>query len=156
MRSQGTCENAQRNRIFPFIIHTWMCVNHNLTTFDKETLQGCTRWCGSHWWSATQYHTTWGESLQLSAKGSGKKRVFLRPGWLQRGKGVSSIDPDRMQMWKCWPVSTLKIGFLILKKYIIVRGLKIAFLCPFLWCLISFYPWQSNISKEEFDIMVVG
>ena len=108
MRSQGTCENAQRNRIFPFIIHTWMCVNHNLTTFDKETLQGCTRWCGSHWWSATQYHTTWGESLQLSAKGSGKKRVFLRPGWLQRGKGVSSIDPDRMQMWKCWPISTLK------------------------------------------------
>ena len=78
-----------------------------------------------------------------------------------RGGGASQFSPDRKQMWKFWPIFFNGIWLYDTQNtfYLIVRGLKNAFLMPLTPLLYRYLTvlWQSSSgSKEELGILVVG
>ena len=94
--------------------------------------------------------------------GRRRKRIFTVTLAIREGDGgVSPLGPYRNQIWKFWPIFSIEIWFFDTQNtfYLIVKGLKNAFLYPFRLHYTAIRPYFDRAaasSKEEMEIRVVG
>ena len=117
--------------VVPFFHFWWECLAFSFSFFSFFHFD---RQCLATIFSqvtANKIRKRPGAYIQRFRYGSGEKEVFSRSGWLEGwGVGISSIGPDRNQMWKCLPIFNMEIWFFGTQNtfYLIVRGLKNAWL----------------------------
>ena len=147
--------------VVPFFHFWWECLAFSFSFFSFFHFD---RQCLATIFSqvtANKIRKRPGAYIQRFRYGSGEKEVFSRSGWLEGwGVGISSIGPDRNQMWKCLPIFNMEIWFFGTQNtfYLIVRGLENVYFLftPLLLGYPTIFDRAAASRKEELGILVVG